>query len=150
MYTLYKPYRANSYKNNYLLLVHTVVTEEGFEDTEASDRNSEASDRNSEASEHDTDTSDRELEEIIRDTEASDQDPESSDASYLQPGPARQYDDGGKVALATVVIDVDVFAIVVVVAGTVHNDLRHGPQGGRISISIRRRRPRSAANSVAQ
>ena len=107
--------------------MHTVVTEEGFRDTEASDRNSEASDRNSEASDRDTETSYRDSEAIDRNSEASDQDPEASDASYLQPGPARQYDDGGEMALATVVIDVDVFAIVVVVAGTVQNDLRHGP-----------------------
>ena len=112
--------------------MHAVVTEEGIRDTEARDRYSEARDL---------------------DPEASDQDPEASDASYLQPGPVRQYDDGGKAALSTVVIDVDVFAIVVivVVAGTVQNDLCHGPRGGRISIRIRRRRPpRSAADSAAR
>ena len=114
--------------------MHAVVTEEGFRDTEASDRNSEASDRNSEASDRDTETSYRDSEAINRnseasdhDPEASDQDPEASDASYLQPGPARQYDDGGIAALSTVVVDVDVFATVIVVAGTVQNDLRHGP-----------------------
>ena len=107
--------------------MHAVVTEEGFRDTEASDQDTEASDRDTEASDQGTDTSDRDLEEIDRDSEASDQDPEASDASYLQPGPARQYDDGGIAALSTVVIDVDVFTIVVVVTGTVQNDLRHGP-----------------------
>ena len=137
--------------------MHAVVTEEGFRDTEAGDRDTEASDRNSESSDRvteaidrDTDTSDQDLEEIDRESEASDQDLEASNASYLQLGPARQYDDGGKAALSTVVVDVDVFAIVVVVAGIVRNDLRHGPRGGRISIRIRRRRPRSAANSVTQ
>ena len=106
--------------------MHAVVTKEGFRDTEACDRDTEASDWNSEsidrvteASNRDTDTSDRDLEEIDRDSEASDQDPEASNASYLQSGPARQYDDRGEAALSTVVVDVDIFAIVVVVAGTV-------------------------------
>ena len=100
--------------------MHAVVTEEGIRDTEASDRDSEARDPDPEASDQNPEN-----------PEASDQDPEASDASYLQPGPARQYDDGGKAALSTVVVDADVFVFVVVVAGTVQNDLC------RISIRIK-------------
>ena len=96
MYTLYKPYRANSYKNNDLLLMHAVVTEEGIWDTEASDRDSEASDQETETSDRDSEASERDTEASDRDSEASDQYPEASDASYLQTGPARQYNDGGK------------------------------------------------------
>ena len=110
--------------------MHAVVTKEGFWDTESSDRDLEA---------------------IDQDLAANDQDPEAIDASYLQLGPARQYYDGVKAALSTVFVDVDVFAIVAVVTGTVQNDLHHGPREGRISIRIcRRRRPRSAADSAAR
>ena len=136
--------------------MHAVMTEEDFQDTEASDRETETSDQDSEASDQETETSDRDSEASERDTEASDRDseasdqyPEASDASYLQTGPARQYNDGRKASLSTVVVDVDVFAIVVV-KGTVQKDLRHAPPRGRISIRICRcRPPRPAADSAA-
>ena len=38
-------------------------------------------------------------EQVTRTRKKNDQDPEVSDASYFQPGPARQYNDGGKAAL---------------------------------------------------
>ena len=106
----------------------------------------------------DSETIDRDLEAIDLDSEASDQDPEASehdpeasDASYLQPRPARQYNDGGKAALSTVVVDVNLFTIVVVVAETVQNGLRHDPRGGRITIRIcRHRHPRLAADYAAR